>query len=92
MHHDMAFTGMPRGFHVCSAEKRVEAAQAALDITLRKRDLGQINQVEFLDARNALTDAKLNLNVTRAAALARLADVEYAAGLSGAPDGMEIAP
>lgn len=67
-----------------AAAQRAEAAEAAFTIKRRKRDLGQVSQVEFLDARNALTDARLNLSVTRADALARLADVEYAAGLAPA--------
>jgi len=63
-----------------TAAQRAEAAAAALTIVSRKRDLGQINQTEFLDARNALTDAELNLSRTRADALARLADLEFAVG------------
>jgi outer membrane protein TolC len=63
-----------------TAAQRTAAADAALTIVSRKRDLGQINQTEFLDARNALTDAELNLSRTRADALARLADLEYAVG------------
>jgi outer membrane protein TolC len=64
-----------------TADKRVAAAQAAFDIASRKRDLGQISSTEFIDARSTLTDARLNQNLTRAGALVRLADVEYAAGL-----------
>jgi outer membrane protein len=63
-----------------TAAQRVVAADAALAIVSRKRDLGQVNQTEFLDARNALTDAELNLSRTRADALVRLADLEYAVG------------
>ena len=66
-----------------TAAQRAEAADAALTIVSRKRDLGQINQTEFLDARNALTDAELNLSRTRADALARLADLEFAVGAAG---------
>ena len=40
--------------------------------TSRKRDLGQINQAEFIDARRAMTDARLNLNRVRAEFLARI--------------------
>jgi outer membrane protein len=64
-----------------TAAQRVAAAEVAFTIVSRKRDLGQINQTEFIDARNALTDARLNLSRTRADALARLADVEYSVGL-----------
>ena len=63
-----------------TAAKRVEAAQGAFRIAERKRDLGQINQAEFVDARRVLTDAELNLNVTRFTALGSLADLEYAVG------------
>ena len=63
-----------------TAEKRVAAAAAGFRIAARKRDLGQINQAEFIDARRALTDAQLNSNLTRFAALSNLADLEYALG------------
>ena len=63
-----------------TAAQRAAAADAALAIVSRKRDLGQVNQTEFLDSRNALTDAQLNLSRTRADALTRLADLEYAVG------------
>ena len=66
-----------------TAAKRVEAAAGAFRIAARKRDLGQINQAEFIDSRRALTDAQLNLNVTRFAALSGIAELEYALG-SGA--------
>jgi outer membrane protein TolC len=68
-----------------TADRRVAAAQAAFDIASRKRDLGQISSTEFIDARRTLTDARLNLNLTRAGALSRLADVEYATGLAPVP-------
>jgi outer membrane protein len=63
-----------------TASKRVEAAAGAFRIASRKRDLGQINQAEFIDSRRALTDSQLNLNVTRFAALSSLAELEYALG------------
>ncbi len=74
-----------QGFKVAEASlgtaaKRVEAASGAFRIAARKRDLGQINQAEFVDARRVLTDAELNLNVTRFTALGALADLEYAVG------------
>jgi outer membrane protein TolC len=67
-----------------TAAKRVEAAAGAFRIASRKRDLGQINQAEFIDSRRALTDAQLNLNVTRFAALGSLAELEYALGAGAA--------
>jgi len=72
-----------------TAAKRVEAAEGAFEIARRKRDLGQIPQVEFIDARRALTSAQLNQRVNRFQALSALAAVEYALGgpLRTAPRG-----
>jgi outer membrane protein TolC len=64
-----------------TAAKRVEAAEGAFRIAARKRDLGQINQAEYIDSRRAMTDAQLNLNVTRFSALSSLAELEYALGV-----------
>ena len=63
-----------------TAARRVDAASGAFHIASRKRDLGQINQAEFVDARRQFTEAQLNLNVTRFAALSDLAELEYALG------------
>jgi outer membrane protein len=63
-----------------TAAKRAEAANGAFTITSRKRDLGQINQAEFIDARRAYTDAQLNVTRVRAEFLGRLAELEYAIG------------
>jgi len=63
-----------------TAAKRVEAADGAFAIARRKRDLGQIPQVEFIDARRALTSAQLAQQVNRFQALSALAAVEYAVG------------
>jgi len=63
-----------------TAEKRVAAAEGAFAIAEKKRDLGQINQTEFIDARRALTEAQLNRNVMRFGALSQLAELEYAVG------------
>jgi adhesin transport system outer membrane protein len=60
--------------------KRVEAADGTLRIASRKRDLGQINQAEFIDARRTMTDARLNLTRVRAEFLARIAELEFAVG------------
>jgi outer membrane protein TolC len=73
---DFEFTQASLG----TAAKRVEAAAGAFRIASRKRDLGQINQAEFIDSRRAMTDAQLNLNVTRFSALGSLAELEYALG------------
>jgi outer membrane protein TolC len=69
-----------------TALKRTEAANGALRIATRKRDLGQINQTEFIDARRTMTDANLNLNRVRADFLARLAELEFAVGAPGTAD------
>jgi outer membrane protein len=61
-----------------TAQARAVAAGAAFRIAGRKRDEGVINQAEFLDARSALTNAELNLSVTRYAALIEAAQLDYA--------------
>jgi len=68
------------GASLDTALKRTEAADGALRIASRKRDLGQINQAEFIDARRAMTDARLNLNRVRAEFLGRIAELEFAVG------------
>jgi outer membrane protein len=81
---DFEFTQASLG----TAAKRVEAAAGAFRIASRKRDLGQINQAEFIDSRRAMTDAQLNLNLTRFAALGNLAELEFALGAgSHLPEG-----
>jgi outer membrane protein TolC len=68
-----------------TAAKRAQAAAGAFEIASRKRDLGQINQAEFIDARRANTDAQLNVTLVRAEYLARLAELEYAIGATRRP-------
>ena len=63
-----------------TAARRVEAAEAAYAIVAKKRDLGQVSPAEYLDSQRALTQARLNGNVTRFQALGALAQVEYAIG------------
>ena len=63
-----------------TASRRIEAAEAAYTIIAKKRDLGQVSSAEYLDAQRALTQARLNGNVTRFQALGALAQVEYAIG------------
>ena len=63
-----------------TAQARAAAARAAFQIASRKRDEGAATQIEFLDARNALTSAELNLAWTRLDVLERRADLDYAAG------------
>ncbi len=68
-----------------TAAARADAARAAFRIASRKRDVGVINQVEFIDARSALTSAELNHNVTRFDVLARRAELEYATSTGNLP-------
>lgn len=63
-----------------TARKRTDAAEGSFRIATRKRDLGQINQAEFIDARRAYTDAQLNLTLVRTEFLGRIAELEYAIG------------
>jgi outer membrane protein TolC len=64
-----------------SATARVEAAREAFRIASRKRDVGSISQVEFIDAERASSQAELNLNLTRFDVLIRRAELAYAAAL-----------
>lgn len=75
-----------------TADRRVAAARGGFRIATRKRDLGQINQAEFIDARRSLTDAELNLNLTRFTALSNLAELEYALGSGAHRLTAEISP
>jgi outer membrane protein TolC len=68
-----------------TARARVDAARAGFRIAGRKRDEGVINQVEFIDARNSLTGAELNLNVTLFDLLARQAELDYATSAGTLP-------
>lgn len=68
-----------------TAEARAEAARAGFRIAGRKRDEGAISQVEFIDARNALTGAELNLNLTRFQLLGRQAELDYATAAGALP-------
>jgi len=70
---------------LATAAARVEAARAGFRIASRKRDEGVISQVEFIDARSALTRAELNHNVTRYNVLARRAELEYATSTGDLP-------
>ena len=68
-----------------TAQARAEAAQAGFRIASRKRDEGAISQVEFIDARDALTGAELNLNLTRFQLLGRQAELDYATAAGALP-------
>jgi outer membrane protein len=68
-----------------TAQARAEAARAGFRIASRKRDEGVINQVEFIDSRDALTSAELNLNLTRFEIVSRRAELEYATSSGDLP-------
>jgi len=70
---------------LATAAARADAARAAFRIASRKRDEGVISQVEFIDARSALTSAELNHNLTRYSVLARRAELEYATSTGEIP-------
>ena len=70
---------------IATAAARADAAHDSFRIASRKRDEGVINQVEFIDARSALTSAELNLNVTRFDLLARQAELDYATAAGVVP-------
>ena len=70
---------------LATAAARADAARAAFRIASRKRDEGVISQVEFIDARSALTGAELNHNLTRFNVLARRAELEYATSTGDIP-------
>lgn len=63
---------------IATAEARQLAAEEGFRIAGRKRDAGQLSQIEYLDAERAHTDARLNLVIARNAALSSAAELEYA--------------
>ena len=64
-----------------TAADRLAAARRAFEIVARRRDEGLANQVEFIDARTAYTNAELNDVITRHAYVVRWVDLERAAAL-----------
>ena len=65
-----------------TAEERLTSAREGYRIVARQYDAGSSNQVTFLDARTTLTEAELNLNITRYDVLIRQAELEYVTGIS----------
>lgn len=63
-----------------TAARRVDAARQTFEIVRRKRDLGQLAPVEFIDARRVLSSAELSQRVYRFQALAALTELDYATG------------
>ncbi|MCB1590549.1 MAG: TolC family protein, partial [Xanthomonadales bacterium] len=64
-----------------SAKAQVEASREAFRIASRKRDVGSISQVEFIDAERTASRAELNLNLHRFDVLIRRAELAFAAAL-----------
>ena len=62
-----------------SAKAQVEASREAFRIASRKRDVGSISQVEFIDAERTASRAELNLNLHRFDVLIRRAELAFAA-------------
>jgi outer membrane protein len=65
---------------LATATARAAAARAAFLIASRRRDAGLSSQLEFLDARSALTSAELNENLSRYGLRQRQAEYEFARG------------
>lgn len=63
-----------------TAGARKQAAASSFRLTKRRYDVGRANLVTFTDAQAALTEADLNLTVTRFRVLTRLAELEFATG------------
>lgn len=73
---------------LAAASARAATADAAFRIASRKRDEGAATQIEFLDARNALTSAELNLAWTRLDLIERRAELQFATGSGTDPLGV----
>ncbi|MBA4287015.1 MAG: hypothetical protein C0434_15955 [Xanthomonadaceae bacterium] len=61
-----------------TAEARIAAAEEGFRIAEKKRDAGQLSQIEFLDAERARTEARLGLVIARSALQTARAEQEYA--------------
>ncbi len=61
-----------------AAEAQLQAAEEGFRIAERKREAASLSQIEFLDAERVLTEARLNLAISRCAALDRAAELELA--------------
>ncbi len=64
-----------------TAQDRVRSARQSFRLVKRKYEEGMANQVDFIDARTALTNAEFNLAITQYDLLARYAELERAAAL-----------
>ncbi len=68
-----------------TAQQRVTASSEGYRLVSRRYDEGMANQVTFLDARTTLTEAEINLNLTRYDVLIRMAELEYAVAVNQVP-------
>ena len=64
-----------------TAQDRVRSARQSFRLVKRKYEEGMATQVDFIDARTALTNAEFNLAITQYDLLARYAELEHAAAL-----------
>ena len=71
-------TPSPPNARCCTAEARIAAAEEGFRIAEKKRDAGQLSQIEFLDAERAQTEARLGLVIARSELQTARAEQEYA--------------
>jgi outer membrane protein TolC len=64
-----------------TAQERLRSAEEGFRLTSRKYEEGLANQITYLDARTTLTNAQLNLNITRYDLFIRLAELAYSVGM-----------
>ena len=69
---------------LATAEERLRSSREGYRLVSRKYEEGMTNQVSFLDARSTLTEAEMNLNITRYDLLIRMAELEYATAVNRA--------
>ena len=65
---------------IVSAEDRLTSARKSFEIVNKKYEQGMSSQIEYLDARNSLTQAKLNQVIIRYSYQIRLAEFEKVTG------------
>lgn len=65
-----------------AADLRLAAARGAFELVSHREREGLVNQLGFLDARNALTSAELNHVIVRAALLIQYAELDRNLALS----------
>jgi outer membrane protein TolC len=68
-----------------AAEARQRALARAFEIVAGREREGVVNQLNFLDARNELTRAELNLEITRQRLFTAAAEWDRAAALTPLP-------